>query len=144
MKSIFLAGALLLAALTSKTFAADGKITLWVQQAFKTSFENASGAHWSVVNRVYRVEFMRGGEKAIAFFNGDGTLLATGRYITLENLPEELMHNLVRNTVSGSILELFEVKSSDNNIDYYATIHQGAGEVVLKSVVNGWAIYKKK
>lgn len=101
MKSILLAGALLLAALTSKTFAADGKITPLVQQAFKTSFENAFDAQWSVVNRVYRVEFMHGGGKAIAFFKGDGTLVATSRYITLENLPDELMHKLVRHTVTG-------------------------------------------
>ena len=143
MKSIFLAAALMLAALTSKTFAADVKITPLVLQSFKNSFKEASDAQWSVVNHLYRVEFVNQNEKSIAFFNGDGTLVATSRYIVLENLPYPLERSLIRRTVTGSILELFEVKSSDDQIDYYATVKQGEGQVILKSFGTKWSVYKK-
>lgn len=143
MKSIILAGAFMLAALTNKTFAADPKVSPIVLQAFNMSFSHASNAQWSVVDKLYKVEFISGSEKSIAFFSGDGTLVATSRYITIENLPYSLQRSLIRRTISGSITELFEVQS-DGQIDYYATVKQGNGQIILKSFSTSWNVYKRK
>ena len=143
MKSIILAGALMLATLTSNTFAADAKVSPVVLEAFKTSFTNVSEAQWSMVNHIYQAEFILNGEKLIAFFKGDGTLVATSHYITIENLPYALQRSLIRRTISGSIIEIFEVQS-DDQVDYYATVKQGEGQVILKSFASNWNVYKKK
>jgi hypothetical protein len=141
MKSIILAGALFLAALTSKTFAADTKVSYLVLHAFETNFSNAANAQWSVVNHLYRAEFTVAGETKIAFFSSDGTLEATCRYITVGELPERLQHSLVRRTVTGSILEIFEVQS-DRQTNYFATVKHLDGKIMLKSASIGWGVYK--
>jgi hypothetical protein len=142
MKSIILAGTLFLAALTSKTFAADTKVSSLVLHAFETSFSQAGNAQWSVVNQLYRAEFTTDGEKRIAFFSGDGTLVATSRYITVGELPERLQRSLVRRTITGSIMEVYEVQS-EGQTNYFATVQHLDGKIVLKSASTGWDVYKK-
>jgi hypothetical protein len=142
MKSIILAGALFLAALTSKTFAADIKVSPLVLHAFETSFKGATDVQWSIVNHLYRAEFTQEGEKTIAFIAGDGTLVATSHYITVGELPQALQSSLVRRTITGSIMEVYEVQS-EGQAHYYATVQHLDGKIVFKSASTGWYVYKK-
>jgi hypothetical protein len=143
MKSLLLAGALFLAALTTQSFANDVKVTHAVMQSFKSTFTNASNVQWSVVERMYKAEFIVDGEKTAAFFDiEDGSLVATARYITINDLPRALRSSLKSQAASAVISEIFEVQS-DEGIDYFATLLQDGKTVVLKSAATKWSVYKK-
>jgi hypothetical protein len=142
MKSLILAGAFMLLALT-KSFAADITITPSVKRTFQTAFRNASEVKWSIVENVYRADFSIDGEKTIAFFNmEDGALVATSRYMSVQDLSRVLQRSLKKATASATILEVFEVQGNES-IDYYVTIKQEGKTVILKSNTTDWKIYKK-
>jgi hypothetical protein len=142
MKSIILAGAFLLLAFT-KSFAADVNVAPSVMRSFQTSFYNASDVQWTIVDNVYRADFTIDGEKTIAFFSmADGALVATSRYITVQDLSRTLQRSLKPHISSATVMEVFEVQGNES-MDYYVTIRQGDKTTVLKSVSTQWEIYKK-
>jgi len=143
MKALLLSAALMLAALTTKTFAADVKVAPVVLQTFHSTFFNVSNVHWSKVDNLYKAEFDKDGEKTAAFFSiEDGTLVATARYITVQDLPRALRNSLKQQAATASITELFEVQGS-NDIDYYATLQEAGKTIVLKAAAAKWNVYKK-
>lgn len=142
MKSIILAGAFMLLALTN-SFAADIKITPTVERSFQTAFTQAENVQWTIVDQLYRADFTVDGERTIAFFSmKDGSLVATSRYMTVLDLPRVLQRSLKAQTANASILEVFEVQGAES-LDYYVTIKQGDKATILKSAASEWAVYKK-
>lgn len=142
MKSMILAAAFMLAAFT-QTFAADVAVKPTVLRSFQTSFNGASDIQWSIIENVYRADFVVDGEKTIAFFNmEDGALIATSRYITIKELPGVLRSSLKAQTAEATITEIFEVQSN-GSIDYYVTVRDGAKSTILKSAITKWSVFKK-
>ena len=143
MKSILLAAALMLAAITTKALANDVKVNPVVLRTFETTFGKTSNVQWSVVEHLYRADFTQDGENVIAFFSADdGSYVASGRYITTAELPRVLRSGLKAHTDGAVLSELFEVQN-DEGTTFYATIQNGQKTTVLKSGANKWGIYKK-
>jgi hypothetical protein len=144
MKSILLAGALLLATLTTKTFAAEVPVTPKVLHQFETTFHNASQVQWSVLDEMYKAEFTISGQRTVAFFNSeDGSLVATSRYITVGELPGVLQHSLKAKAGSAPISEVYEVVNGES-WNYFATVQQGSKSIILKATSTNWEVYRKK
>ena len=142
MKSIIIAAALVLVAFTN-SFAADVKVSPSVLRTFQTTFSNASEVQWTTVDVLYRAEFIVEGEKAIAFFSMEnGSLVATSRYITVQDLPGVLRSSLKARAADASIVEVFEVHSN-GAVNYYATIKQDDKKIVVKADSTNWNVYKK-
>lgn len=140
---MILAAALLLASVTTKTFANDVKVKPSVLRTFQSTFANVSNVQWSVVGHLYQAVFTVDGETTFAFFSSeDGLLVASSHYITISELPRGLRSTLKTEAADSKILELFEVQS-DNGTDYYATLQNGDKTVILKGVSSKWSIYKK-
>ena len=143
MKSLLLAAGLFIAAFTTQSFANDVKVTPVVMQTFQRTFDHAANVKWSVVDRLYKAEFDFDGIKSAAFFSiEDGSLVASTRYMTIDELPRLLRNNLKAHTQKATILEMFEVESNDS-IDYYVTIKQEGKNVILKSDATKWSVFKK-
>jgi hypothetical protein len=144
MKLILLAGALLLATLTTKAFAAEVPVTPKVLHEFEATFRNATGVQWSVLDHLFKAEFTIAGQKTVAFFNSeDGRLVATSRYITMPELPRVLQNSLKEQAAVAPIAEIYEVVS-DESWDYFATMQQGDKIVILKATSTKWEVYKKR
>lgn len=142
MKSIIIAAAFLLVAFT-KSFAADVKVSPSVLRTFQTTFSNASDVQWTTADVLYRAEFTVEGERAIAFFSMEnGSLVATSRYITVQDLPAVLRSSLKTRAAGANIMEVFEVHSN-GALNYYVTIRQDDKKVILKSDSIKWSVYKK-
>lgn len=143
MKSFILAAALMLAAFTSKSFAADIRVSPKVLHTFMATFGKASEVQWTSVDQLYRADFTVDGEKVIAFFNtADGNLVATSRYITVNELPRIAKNSLKTVVTSATITEVFEIQSNES-LDFYATIRTGDKTSVLKWNSIKWEVYKK-
>ena len=142
MKSIILAGAFMLLALTN-TFAADINVTPSVQRTFRTEFRNVSDVKWTIVDQLYRADFVVDGERTIAFFSPkDGSLVATSHYLSVQDLPRELHRSLKPHMATGKLVELFEVEGNDS-FNYYAAIQNGDKTTIFKSTGTSWVVYKK-
>jgi hypothetical protein len=142
MKALFLGVALLLAAVATNTFAADVNVNPLVMHEFRTLFFNATNVQWSQVQNLYKAEFTIDGDKTAAFFNSEGTLVATTHYITIGELSRNLRNSLKQQAGAATITEIFEVQS-DAGIDYYATLQQNGNTTVLQAGSNKWEVYKK-
>ena len=140
---MILAAALLLAGLTTKSFANDVKVTPVVLKSFQTMFAGAGDVQWSKVDYLYKAEFDIDGEKTAAFFSiEDGSLVATTRYLSISDLPRALRSELKKESEKAPLTELFEVQS-ETGTDYYATLQQDGKPLVLKAAINKWSVYKK-
>jgi len=58
-----------------------------VTKSFQTHFENATHITWHKEKQVYYATFNNGEERWIAYLNGSGELMTSGRKIPLETLP---------------------------------------------------------
>jgi len=142
MKTFILAAALLCAAVTNKTFATDVNVTPAVMQTFKSAFRNAANVQWSVVDHLYKAVFEEDGDAISAFFNADGSLVASCRYLTMPDLSRAMQRTLKASAGSYAITEIFEVQN-DTDTDYYATVKKGSEVRILKAADNKWNVYKK-
>lgn len=106
------------------------------------SFQKAEVIDWSYFQGIYKVSFIYYGERVQAFFDRDGQLKATSRYMLSTQLPIKLASELKNNYGAYWISDLFEF-SSDEGTSYYVTLNSADTRIVLKSTENGWSVYKK-
>lgn len=139
---MLLIATLIWASATNKTFATDVNVTPAVMQAFKSEFYNAANVQWSVVDHLYKAVFEKDGDEISAFFNPDGSLVASCRYLTLSDLPRAMQRTLKASAVSYAVTEIFEVQN-DAGADYYATVKKGNETLILKAGDAKWIVYKK-
>src|SRR3954453_21319670 len=80
--------ALFAVALTTSSFAADGKkVNFFAVSSFRSQFTNASNISWSEGQGYTKASFVSNNEKMEAFYNSDGELIATSRKADLNSLP---------------------------------------------------------
>jgi hypothetical protein len=143
MKTLFLFAALLLASATTKTFANDVKVNPAVRQTFESLFGRAVAVKWSMVDHLYKADFNVNGEQTAAFFSAeDGSLVASGWYLTVADLPRTLQRSLKEAAGTDLVTEVFEVQS-DAGTDYYATLKKQNETVILKAGTTTWNVFKK-
>ncbi len=89
MKKIFFA--ILIAAVVNGNAVANIKAidNPLVAQSFEREFAGAHSVKWEVLDgkEIYHAFFVYNNEPLNAYFNEEGTLLGTGRYLKFENLP---------------------------------------------------------
>lgn len=89
MKKILFA--IVFAAVVSGTAVANEKpiVNTLVSQAFEKEFSGAQSVSWEtlVSKNIYHASFVYNNESLHAYFDAEGTLLATGRFVKMENLP---------------------------------------------------------
>lgn len=143
MKTFFLAAALLFTSVTNKIFATDVPVTPAVLQSFQQNFGNITPVQWSVVNQLYKAVFTIDGQEIAAFFSiSDGMFVASGRYLTYEELPHMLRTSLKNFTASYTLVEIFEVET-DAGRAYYATVKKGKESLLLEAHTKTWSLFKK-
>lgn len=144
MKSLLLAAALMLTALTTKTFANDVTVSPRILETFKETFRKAADVQWQVDAGMYRADFTVKGVRKIAFFDmKEGNLIVTCQYISIDDVPEELQEGLQKHTANATLKELFVIQGNDGP-DYYATIVQGDATTILKGKMEKWSVFKRK
>ncbi|HEY6436765.1 MAG TPA: hypothetical protein VIY47_09245 [Ignavibacteriaceae bacterium] len=90
MKKNFLIALLVAVVFSGSAFANTGKsVNALVKQSFQREFSGAQSVSWEVISNkdIFHASFIMNNERLNAYFDAEGTLLATGRYVKQENLP---------------------------------------------------------
>lgn len=143
MKSLFLALTLLGSVIMTDTYANDIQVSGTVLKSFESTFKNATDAKWSKAESLFKAAFSLNNQEFVAFFNERGTLVATTRYLTYNQLPLSLQLNLARYTKDHKVTEVFEVNNEEGS-RFFVTVENATRKIVLASVTNtDWVKYKK-
>lgn len=124
-------------------FAGEENVNKDVLNAFNKEFTGAREVKWTVNTDFYRVAFLFNNQYISAFYNSNGELLAMTRNLSILNLPLKLQAALRNNYSEYWISDLFEI-SNEEGTNYYITMENAEGKVVLKSDSNTeWNVFKK-
>jgi len=138
MKKFIISMAVIFSLLTTVTFA-SGKLPVneKVMQAFKKEFSNASNATWSIIEAgLYRVTFTYNNITADAYFDGEGTLVATGRDINENQLPLVVSKALNSKYAGADVQHVIEY-TFNNETEYLITLGTDRGTQIIKASAGG-------
>jgi hypothetical protein len=129
---------------TLGAFAGEVKVSSRVLDAFQSEFKTATEVNWTEGSNFYKATFVFNGQHVSAFYNTDGELMGTTRYISSLDLPINLQASLKRGYSNYWIADLFEVSNSEGT-SYYITMENADSKIVLKSASgdSSWKAYKK-
>ena len=143
MKRVFIT-LTICAAITLSAFANDEKLPKNVISSFQTSFVGATNVTWSQIDELTVADFTLNGQKAAAYYNVEGALVATGRYITRAQVPITLLVSLQSKAKGYETTGFMEVTKEDEGTRYYANLESEKQTLVVKSNSdNTWSVYKK-
>ena len=115
-----------------------------VTQSLQTFFTGAKEASWSVVNNLYKAEFVLDAQTITAYFDAEGTLVASARNITASQLPILLQADLKKEYANYVVANTLELDNEDG-VTYYVTVQNGSKTMQLKSIDYGaWTVFQKK
>ncbi|MGE5521915.1 MAG: hypothetical protein ACM3VS_18475 [Candidatus Dadabacteria bacterium] len=142
MKRILIACTIAASLYCTPVFAKGIIVSHVVLDAFKSNFSSATNVSWEMVGTYYRASFNEDDEAIFAYFGDDGSLVATSKFISINDLPKSLKKGLKK--YSGtSVIEVFEVDSKDD-IRYYVTLGDGKKKVILESAASAWNVFNKE
>ena len=142
MKPLFIALTVLSSVFAKASFAGEEKVTPVVLQSFQNTF-NAKNVEWSVSKNMYKAKFDLNGSVVTAFYDTEGTLVATTRNITLLQIPVTLQSAVKKDYQHMWVTDLFEV-ANDDGTHYYLTIENADTKIILRSSGSArWGIYQK-
>lgn len=142
MKIFLFTLAALLSFGSQKAIAQNVNVSAAVANAFNTSFTTASDVQWKDCGEYYKADFTMNGQYVSAYFDATASLVAVTKNISPVQLPVTLQAKLKQAYEDYWISDLFEV-SNENGTSYYVTVEDGDSKIVLKSLGNSWATYKK-
>ncbi|WP_343667125.1 hypothetical protein [Chitinophaga sp.] len=108
-----------------------------LKSALNKEFNGASGIKWySDDNKTFMAKFMLNERNVTAYFDGEGHLLATRRYIDATNLPLSVSSKLAQRYPNEAIRWVVEFQS-EGNTAYYVTLEGSNTWKVIKASANG-------
>lgn len=111
--------------------------TTKLKQALNKEFAGASDVKWySEDNKTFMAKFSLNARSVTAYFDGDGNLLATRRYIDEQYLPLAVSNKLAKRYPKDKIRWVVEFDSEGSTV-YYVTLEGEKTWKVIKSGANG-------
>ena len=127
--------------------AADGaKIGYRVEEAFKKEFAGAKSVKWEVVRNadLFQAHFIYNNERLNAFYDAEGNLIATGRYVSVANLPLLLRKNVYEKYKGFQVKEVIEYVQGDET-SYLISVENEKSKLLVHGYSSGSAyIFKKE
>lgn len=127
--------------LAQATPAGEPKLTDRVVRAFETSFSDAEDAEWSEVDDLFKVSFTQNEHRMFAFYNAQGELVVSGRYLAVKQLPKTAQQKLAAEAAGLVILEVYEITAGVDT-KYYATLDNGKELRVVVSTGGKWSTFR--
>ena len=133
---LFFAAALLSTQLLfagTKELEASGKL----KSALNKEFVGASSVKWySDDNKTFMARFTLRERSVTAYFDGDGNLLATRRYIVEDQLPLVVANKLTKKYPTDQVRWIVEFQSEGSTV-YYVTLENETSWKVIKATSAG-------
>jgi len=145
MKKNFLIALLVAVVFSGSAFANTGKsVNAVVKQSFQKEFAGAQSVNWEVISNkdIFHASFIYNNERLNAYFDSEGSLLATGRYVKQENLPMLVTKGLGIRYKQYNVLEAIEfvngyetsyiIKLENEKLSLYVQAYNDGSATVLK------------
>jgi hypothetical protein len=145
MKKNFLIALLVAVVFSGSSFANTGKsVSALVKQSFQREFAGAQSVSWEVISDkdIFHASFIYNNERLNAYFDAEGTLLATGRYVKQENLPMLVTKGVAVRYKQYNVLEAIEfvtgnetsyiIKLDNEKVSMYVQAHNDGTTTLLK------------
>jgi len=145
MKKNFLVALLVAVVFSGTSFANTGKsVNALVKQSFQREFAGAQSVSWEVISDkdIFHASFIYNNERLNAYFDAEGTLLATGRYVKQENLPMLVTKGVAVRYKQYNVLEAIEfvtgsetsyiIKLDNEKVSMYIQAHNDGSTTLLK------------
>jgi hypothetical protein len=127
--------------------AADGtKISYRVEEAFKKEFAGATSVKWEVVrkNDLFQAHFLYNNERINAFFDVEGNLVATGRYVAVAHLPLLLRKNILEKYKGYQVQHVIEFVQGEDT-SYLISVENEKAKLLVRGYIGGSSyIFKKE
>lgn len=139
---MFIAICMMVSFLSQTSRAAEPNLSSRVVRAFETSFSEAEDARWSVVEDLFKVTFTLDDRPMFAFYNAEGELVVSGKYLSTRKLPKAAQKHLAEETKGYTVTEIFEINEGVDS-RYYVAMNNDNGHKIIVSVGGKWSTYKK-
>lgn len=116
-----------------------------VKQSFLQEFAGAQAVSWEslAAKDLYHASFIYNNERLNAYFNGEGKLIATGRYVKVESLPLLVSKGISSRFTKFSVVDVIELTSgtetsyivsveNDKQVLYVQAYNDGSTSVIKK------------
>jgi len=143
---MFLILALVASAITQTVTAGEDKVSPRLTQALVKEFSGAEAIHWQAFKGkdIYQASFVLNHQRLFAFFNSDGELLSTGRYVAESNLPILVSRTLATRFADFEVKEVVEyTREGDTK---YALVLENSTKTITANAYSdgGIAVISKK
>ena len=145
MKKNFLIALLVAVVFSGSSFANTGKsVNALVKQSFQKEFAGAQSVNWEVISDkdIFHASFIYNNERLNAYFDQEGNLLATGRYVKQENLPMLVNKGIDIRYKKFDVLESIEfvtgsetsyiIRLENEKLSLYVQAHSDGSTTLLK------------
>lgn len=143
MKKFILIAATAFVSLSS--FASIDPVTGKVLEAFRANFSDARNVEWKSLDDagLFQATFLYNNTELKAFYNSDGEMVATARYIDLDNLPI-MVRKAISERYPEHIMKNAIEQISGDATTYYVTIHGLKTSMIVASTPAGTLnVFKK-
>jgi hypothetical protein len=104
---------------------------------FAESFPGATNVDYKITGQFTKVDFTWKELKLEAFYDKEGTLLATGRLIPFENLPLSVQMNMNKEYPGFFPVQVSEFNDTNDGLCYYVTVSSPEKSYILHISPNG-------
>jgi len=146
MKKNSLFAVLIAVVFTGTTFANTGNaVSKVVKESFQKEFAGAQSVSWEtlVEKDIYHASFTYNNERLNAYFDGNGSLLATGRYLKAENLPMLITKGISDRYNRYDVIETIEFVAG-NETSYIIKVENEKVKLYIQAYIDGSSTVLKK
>lgn len=139
---MFIAICMMVSFLSQTSLAAEPRVSSRAVRAFETSFTEAEDARWSEVENLFKVTFTLEDRPMFAFYNAEGELVASGKHLTVKQLPKAAQKHLAGAIGDYTVTEIFVINEGLDS-KYYVTLKNGSEVKVILSAGGKWSTFTK-
>lgn len=147
MKKLFVSVVLFISVYSSTVSAAiSDQVRPYIQAAFQKEFAGAQYVRWELIKgeNLYHARFLYQQERVSAFFDIDGNLIATGRFVPADHLPFMAAKGVKAKYSQYNLLDVMEY-SYQGEISYLVTLEDAKMRLTVQAYANGTSyIFKKE
>ncbi len=113
------------------------------KETFKREFAGAESVIWKESGDFYKVSFVLSGNPVEAYFNADGELEGSARFLTVNELPLSILTSFTKRFDKADVLDIYEVNNADGT-SYRFTFKQDNKKYRVKMDTAGNISEKEK
>src|SRR5690242_14238827 len=131
MKKIVLVFGFILAAAVTFAYPSE-RVSPKVLASFKSEFTSATDVQWESGANYFKATFSMNEQRVFAYYDMEGQLMSTARYVSSFQLPLNLFSKLKNEYTNYWVSDLLEINNSEG-LHYYITLETADTKLILHS-----------